>query len=176
MKVFIVGIADHAYQCDRNGNSAATCFGNYLVDLCKTQKFVLVAEEFSEMELRERKLSESVPQRVARDQRIEHLFVDPDRDERRGLEIPDDDEICSRHNIRRGDFDDFGDAEIASKRPLYWGPREDEWLRRILACGKFPCLLIIGAAHLNSVSEKLKVEGIEFSVLCNRWQSQSGSA
>jgi hypothetical protein len=171
MKIVIIGIADHNYQYPRPGNSHAKDFGSYLAKLCKEHTFSIIAEELSEEELAFRGLSESIARQVAvSNHGIEHLFADPNKDERRALGIPDDDEICRLHHIRRADFEDLGDAEIKTKGRLYWPRREAEWLRRIRERDTFPCLMIVGAAHVRSFSELLKTEAIDVSVVCDRWQ------
>lgn len=173
MKVFIIGVADHEFQRQHDGNAAAEDFKSLLTNICNKHEFWVIAEELSAEDLASRKSCDSVARLIAIAHGCKHVFADPNAEERRALGIPDDDEIGRRHNIRWLDFFENPngyEAAIAAKRPLYWPLREAEWLRRIRLCNAFPCLMIIGAAHIDSFSELLKKEDVDFLVLQNRWQ------
>jgi peptide subunit release factor 1 (eRF1) len=87
----------------------------------------------------------SLCEEVAKELDILHIFCDPNKSERKSLDLPESD--C----------------------PTTWSPRENEWLNR-LNSAQFPILFVCGANHVDSFAQKCDDKGIAVAVLERDWE------
>jgi hypothetical protein len=100
-----------------------------------------IGEEMSLMALGK---TVSLPQKVAAELCVSHVFCDPDEVERPLLGIP------------------IADC------PATWSGRESEWLNRLQSVA-FPVLFVCGANHVDSFCEKCEAQGMPTKVIEEDW-------
>ncbi len=81
MKVLLIGL-NHGLQLE-GYNSEWDKFKSYLNDLCLVEKPDLIAEELNIEAINKYKASDSVARQVASSLGIDHLFCDPDSNQRK---------------------------------------------------------------------------------------------
>ncbi|MDV2503800.1 MAG: hypothetical protein RX318_07580 [bacterium] len=118
----------------------------YIQCQCEENCLELVAEEFSEYALRENQADNSTAQLAANRMNLQHLFCDPDHNERRILGIQNEE-----------------DQEKENEG------REKEWLRRLLCSGKQRILFICGDSHVDSFEARLVKLGHQAKILRGNW-------
>lgn len=140
--VFLVGV-DHLIQ--HNGfvwpakKRALKEFSKYLIMVSKKYKLSILAEEFSEEALRLSNAKKSTLQAVAKQMNLMHIFCDPSSMERK------------RFNISN-----------KSQRENFWIDRFEIFMDKNI-------LFLCGASHLESISGKLTVKGIDTKIISSGW-------
>lgn len=124
----------------------------------------LVAEEMSE-DARDAEfgVGSTVPEKVAKKLGVKHLFCDPDSSERQSLGVKSRNEILLEAFFSDGDTDD--DVEIEEMVRASYRIRESSWLKKLKEANEDGVLFILGANHLQSFSEMLRLSGIEVSAV-----------
>lgn len=124
MFVYIVGV-DHRIQWIPKSSSPQWAkevdrFITYICSQCKEHNIEIVAEEFSEYLVNQNSAENSSARYAATKVGLEHLYCDPDPNERNQLEIEDS------------------------------NAREQEWLNRLVASKKEKIIFICGNNHIDS--------------------------
>ena len=146
--IFLVGVAHHAIQytpvsSGPQWEKVIKNFGKYIQDQCSSLGIDLIAEEWSEYSVKQNAASDSTARQAAEEIGVDHLFCDPDPDERLRLGIK---------NGRDGDPD-----------------REKEWLKRLIRSGKTQILFICGDGHLESFKTLLVGSGCNAKFIDRHW-------
>lgn len=143
MVVWIIG-TDHRIQwipqsSGPEWSSKIAEFAQHLKAQCEVHAIQLVAEEFSEYLVRLNNAQDSTASCAVKEIGCNHLFCDPDPDERAALGIQDDSD------------------------------RENEWLRRLVTSGSQRILFICGEDHADSFTIRLKDAGHTAQVISRDW-------
>lgn len=164
-QLLLVGLEHHYHQYvgATTGRGAPQQLMAFLREKCAAHNPDLLAEELSQEDVDLEGARNSVLRALATEFGLPHLFCDPDGAERQALKYPVEEIVkVTRFN---------GDAvKAADYMKQFWPIREGEWMRRIIATEARKCLLVIGAAHV----ETLSIRAVEFDyspvVLCDRWR------
>lgn len=171
--ILILGTS-HTYQygAGNTWNSDAPCterdeaaFRQVLVAAISDHDARAVFEEMNEQALAEVRVSVSVPQFVALDMGIKHVFCEPDRAERAKLEIEQENDIRLA-----AFFSGKSEQDIENALKEQFRKRESVWFERIRGFGVWPVLLVCGANHVPTFSTFLSERGSPFEVLYTDWQ------
>jgi hypothetical protein len=170
--LYIVG-TNHQYQLDfhsnpKSGQHTATensTFFRMLNELAASVGADIIAEELSKQVLQETKINASIPQLVADNINIAHLFCDPDSSERHLLGIKENNSI-----IVDAFFQNMGDADIQCAISENRLKREREWLRRLKQIEFKRGIFICGAHHANSIMNLALADKINALLIHDDWQ------
>lgn len=168
MKLVLVGV-NHAHQIHSTWNDNEG-FRRYLAERCQQQPFDLLAEELNEEAVRSWGGTGSVLRMLAGDLGIDHAFVDPTTAERAELGIPSQGEIIE--TLKRV-YKIAEESRIEAEERKFWAIREAEWLRRLVELNPPRCLMVVGANHVTSFSEKVRKLGHICVVACSKWAATS---
>lgn len=143
----------------------AQAFQRFLSEACRRYGIRTVAEEMNAEALAEVKRNESIPQRVASELSLTHLFCDPDRKQRRELGL------LQENDIRIQQFSDpnISDDEIERQICSALTRREHYWLERLQTVIQWPVLFICGADHVKSFEGILKDKGFSVECIAEDW-------
>lgn len=148
---------NHADQSVGHADGKSDLLARALVAICMAKKIDFIAEELSEDALEIQGSSHSTCLEVARGARVEHLFCDPDREERQRIGIPTVEQLKTELKIGRA-MSTHDEARLISKEREFWPRREAYWLAKIrslqLTCGIFVC----GRDHRESFQNLLRAE------------------
>jgi len=124
-----------------------------------------IAEEMNVQFLSEAGKFASVPQLIATELQLPHVFCEPDRCERKALGIAPEDHIRLLAQVN-------GASEENVERALakQFQQRESVWVERVNGLGAWPVLFVCGADHVCSFSESLAQAGVECEILHADWQ------
>jgi hypothetical protein len=162
----------------RNGESldasreAVEAFESYLADLARLFKADLIAEEASDESLAAQGHgASSVAKGVATLLSIQHLFCDPDTEQRRATGLKVGEELrthamtVSKESGR--EWTDVHDAEIKKQ----FSTREAVWLERLEDCepNNRSIIFVCGADHVDTFKAALDAKKILASIRCRDW-------
>ena len=140
--IYLIG-ADHLIQhwghLDSRKEVAVREFQRYLEKIVHERGIGVIAEELSESALNLSNTEVSSARKVAQALAIEHRFCDPTSEERKVLNIKDDNQ------------------------------REWEWLNRLQDLSERNVLFICGSSHLQSFPQLLIGKGFEVRILSDKW-------
>jgi hypothetical protein len=176
VEVHIVGTS-HSYQfgagstfgAETSSQDAADAFQSFLVSAARTIYATVICEELSCEALTAVGATVSVPENVAANLGLAHLFCDPDSSERRVLDILNENEI--RIHAELFNRPKSTEAEIQKRISQHYRKREVEWYRRIIEARSTPILFICGSNHVDSFYELLRSKGVQVSVICQDWSA-----
>jgi hypothetical protein len=174
VEVHIIGTGHH-YQFGAGatfGSSScshedAVAFQSFLISSAGAVNATAICEELSREALKAVDATVSVPETVAANLGLPHLFCDPDRAERRTLGIMDDNQV--RVQAEFFERPKPTEAEIQERILQHYQLRESEWHRRIIDSGNTKILFICGSNHVDSFLALLQSNGIRGSLLCTDW-------
>lgn len=160
---FGVGVKYGAYACTNEDQSR---FKAMLSELAVLIGADAIAEELSEQAMSEVGCGASVPQLVANELNLSHLFCDPNRAERQKLGIYDD------NFIRVAEFPKILDEPtVKSRIAESWSRRENEWIRRLRGLDASRLIFICGSEHLTTFVPLALQNGFDVSVVHKNWQA-----
>ena len=163
--VVLVGTS-HAYQ--RGGESCSPseliAFQDFIYSLCQKWQIELVTEEMSQGALEERGLTDSTVKQVVSSNSIRHKYIDPDREQRKGLGITENSDIKVQ-----GVFQEWSDAEIERRIGVEYKKRESLWLWSLLLIDQWPSLFVCGSEHVDSFSKLLQNSQIVVHIGASDW-------
>jgi hypothetical protein len=154
MKVLLIGL-NHGFQLEGYNNSEWDKFKSYLYDQCLKEKPNIIAEELNIEAIHLWKASDSVARRVASSLDIDHLFCDPDSDQRKILGIKDRNEIARDLGYGRV-LTNQQSNEVDIIERSYWERREKYWLDRLLEESFQKCFFLMGSVHMDSFCSLLR--------------------
>jgi hypothetical protein len=135
-----------------------------LRDLSVSCSAEAIAEELNEQALQEVGSDASVPQLLARELNIPHLFCDPDRTERLALGIRDE------NSIRISAFPkDLDEESVRILIDESWKRREEEWIRRLRGLAVSRLVFVCGADHISTFAPLATEHGFQVSVAHRDW-------
>lgn len=134
--IYLIGV-DHQVQHQKN-TQISMVFAFYLSKKIKELNIKFISEEWFEDLLNKNNVKSTVPQDVANKQKIEHVFCDPDKNERK----------------RIGWF---------SKKDDYL--REQYWLTKIKGETNGNIIFVCGSDHLESFNKLLLNNGFKSEIL-----------
>lgn len=179
--IHIIGTS-HSLQvwtdAKRNGESldarkeTVEAFESYLADVARSLKVDLIAEEASdEWVAAHGHGASSVAKEVAEQLGIQHLFCDPDTDQRHAIGLKVGEEMVS-HAMTLSketgrEWADVRDAEIKKGFSI----REAVWLERLEGCGanNRSILFVCGADHVDTFSAALDAQKILANIHHRDW-------
>jgi hypothetical protein len=162
-EVFIVGTS-HTFQLGKDGQKARE-FRRVLIDAAKSNVCLLIAEELNPQALAEAEVPTSVPQDVATELGLEHVFCDPNRDERASLGIVQETDIQAKYMFKTTD-----EEVIQTEIDISLRAREEYWVERLKHHSLWPLLFVCGANHVRSLCDLLQVNGIVATVVESDWE------
>lgn len=112
----------------------------------------------------------SIPQRVAEELTLKHLFCEPDNEQRVSRKIKDEMAIEIERDFERCISAKEADRQIRESRTK----RENYWLKRLrekVPESEYPVLFICGAKHVNTFSKLLRESGFNVMCICEYWES-----
>jgi hypothetical protein len=176
VEVHIIGTS-HSYQFGAGSTfgaqtcsqDAADAFNSFLVSAARSVYATIISEELSREALIDVGATVSVPEVVATNLGLLHLFCDPDRSERRALDILNDNDVRVRAELF--DRPKPTEAEIEMRISQHYRKREAEWYRRIIEARNTPILFICGSNHVDSFYGLLRSKGVQVSVVCQDWSA-----
>lgn len=141
-------------------------FAQVLKELALSFDVGAIAEELNQQALEEVGSQVSVPQLVAAELQLPHLFCEPNRAERASMGIR------AENEIRLSRFPDTLD-EPTIKRLVAesWRLREDEWLRRLRELTADRVLFVCGADHIATFVPLARNGGVLVNVAHEDWQA-----
>jgi hypothetical protein len=162
--------ARRAEPVDRPNSIRA--FACYLGQVAAALKADVIAEEASPEWLDHHGPgASSVARGVASDLGIEHLFCDPDSDERRSLNLKTGGELVA-HAVAVArttgeEWTDVHNRELRGQFPV----REAVWVERLQrgGCATRDVIFVCGADHTASLLSSLEDIGFPASVYCRDW-------
>jgi hypothetical protein len=171
-QLFIIGTSHHlqfgagvsfgGHSCTVEDEAA---FSNALRVLADSRGTDAVAEELNDQALREVQRLASVPQLIATELQVPHMFCEPNRAERRGLGIRDENTI--RLSVFPKTLDESTVGRLVAES---WALREREWLRRLTQLKATRIMLICGADHVKTFVPLARAEGFEVEVVHENWE------
>jgi hypothetical protein len=162
MFIQIVG-TNHEHQYLRLGKDYSS-FESYLKNLLRKNNFDLAAEEMNEEAIASEKAFGSVVKNVAIDEKVEHLFCDPESEERDRLGIRSEKDIIrelSGGSVLRPEHEESFQEQIEKS----WAIRERVWLDRLLKTGKSSILFVCGTKHQSRFKKLLEENQVDCSVV-----------
>lgn len=173
--VYLVGITSHESQVDLNDEP-----NKLFYDLIKSSSVKynidLIAEEFSEEALNKRRYKgarDTIARMVSKELNIGYLPCDPDSDERKKLGIKNGKEIAKELGYKQSErffvLSPEQAHEVDEREKSYWPKREGFWLSKLTGCSFEKCLFILGAKHIDSFSDLLKIKSYQPKTLERDW-------
>ena len=162
MFIQIIG-TNHEHQYLRHGKDYSS-FESYLKDLLRKNNFDLAAEEMSEEAIASEKAFGSVVKNVAIQENVEHLFCDPESEERDSLGIRSEEDIIrelSGGSVLRPEHEESFQEQIEKS----WAIRERVWLDRLLKTEKSSILFVCGTKHQSRFKKLLDENQVDCSVV-----------
>lgn len=171
MKIYLIS-TNHANQMIGCKHGRSDIFFEYIKSLCNKHNDIdLLAEELSIEALeiwKPQGVTASVCKKISEKFSINHIFCDPNSDERKQLRIESDREILER--LRKEKYSHHKETEILNLESEKNHPkRERFWLDKILSTNFNSCLFIIGTKHHESFSLLLRESQINFEILNYNW-------
>lgn len=167
-KIVIIGTS-HQYQTaeERCPPLGAQAFHWFLSEACRRYGIQTVAEEMNEEALAEVERNESIPQRVARELSLTHLFCDPNRKQRRDRGLLQENDI----EIQKFFDPTISKDEIERRKREALTGREQYWLERLQTVpeSEWPVLFICGANHVKSFTGILEGKGFSVERIAHDW-------
>lgn len=160
---YILGV-NHIYQWKYNKE-----FVSYIKYIINSRSINAIVEEFSEEACVLNKVKTSILKKITSKQSIIHVYLDPNRNERRALGIPSRDEI--KKELGYDGMLVYGgspaDVKIDRVQKSYYLIREKEWLRRIHINNivSINTLVVTGFNHIKSFSKQLQDESIDCQII-----------
>ena len=111
----------------------------------------------------------SIPQRVAEELTLKHLFCEPDNEQRDSRKIKDEMVIEIERDFKRSISAEEADRQIRESRTK----REDYWLEQLqrkVAESEYPVLFICGAEHVDTFSKLLEENDFNVTCICKDWK------
>jgi len=167
--IFLVG-THHERQHNGLGsltNNANKDFIEYIKKVAIQKQIDLIAEEFSEEALKKSKASESTLKIIAENLGINHLFCDPNEQERQKLGIPASTDLRQRLKLLKPlTIADIraNERKLEEERKKYHGIREKFWLKKIIGSSATNIIFVCGIDHLPSFENLLNQNSIEVLV------------
>ena len=147
-------------------------FAAYVADVAATVKAELIAEEASSEWIDSHGPGAiSIAMAAASDLGIEHLFCDPNTEERSALGLKVGSELRDHAMAVAGttgeDWTDVHTRELREQFPA----REAFWIERLLGrrSAAREVVFICGADHADSFSASLEAAGLQASIVCRDW-------
>ena len=157
------GFAFGGFQCTTEDQAA---FLSMLRELVQREFLGAVAEELNQQALQEAGGSRSVPQALAAELGLPHLFCEPDRTERTQLGIRDE------NSIRISAFPKTLDATIVQRLAAEsWRLWEEEWLKRLVRLNSSRTLFVCGANHVGPFVARATDHGFQVVVSHANWET-----
>lgn len=169
--IYLIGV-NHGLQFVNKTSDDKTidAFDDYVRDLCTEQGIRCIAEEMSIEALNKWGATRYLCKSIADELSIKHIFSDPDSDERKSRGIRSEKEIR----------DQLGYTQVLSQSQVKkvdevlkaeWPRREQFWLEKILEVKAAPILFVLGSSHIESFSNLLTREAIDFKILARKWEA-----
>jgi len=152
-----------SHPIQRGEDNKSEKFSIYIEQLIRDYSIKAIAEEIDGE-------SKLIAQKLAEEKNIIHKLIDPNNEEKKILQIKDEDEIkkeilqipgCDK--LDSGQWNDKADEEIDKLEQISYRQREEEWFKRIKELNTFPLLVICGANHYEPFYKLL--ENNMFSVM-----------
>jgi hypothetical protein len=160
---FGAGASYGPHECSANDHAA---FAGLLRKVAESSAADAIAEELNEQALREVGSNASVPQLLARELKIPHLFCEPDREERQSLGIQDE------NSIRISAFPKTLDEKLVQRLvEQSWKRREEEWLRRLDGLASYRIVFVCGASHVETFVPRAIEHGFHVEVRHADWKA-----
>ena len=171
--LYLVG-TDHVFQFGAGAvYGGSTCsheneqaFFTALNGACTAHRIRAIAEELNDQALAEMGMTTSVPHKLAMSLGLTHIYCDPDREERGGLQIRADNAV-----IAFGQISGTSQEEIEREILVEWNKRELFWCKRVENLSLWPVLFICGASHIPTFSYLLKMRGLPHEVVFADWEA-----
>jgi hypothetical protein len=167
MNILLIGL-NHSYQL-KGYASEWEKFKSYLMALCLREHPDLIAEELNEEGIKKWNADDSVARRVAEVLKIDHLFCDPDSDQRKILGIKCHKEITQELGYSNV-LTKQQSLEVDKIEKSYWEKRERFWLDRLMRKKFEKCIFLIGGDHVDRFNALLMSRGIESIIIEENWQ------
>lgn len=160
MHLFLIFV-NHADQGIGHAHGQSDQLFNTLKRICDSKTVYFIAEELSEEALRLQKLHQSTCRAVAHEQRVTHLFCDPDCAEREILGIPSEKQLKTELGIGSA-ISAFDERRLATKMREFWPIREAHWLERIRALQREQGVFVCGRDHRETFPALLRIERVTY--------------
>lgn len=167
MKIFLIGL-NHSFQL-KGYEKGWKFFKTYLYEQCIEENPDLIAEELNIEAIELWKASDSVARIVANSLGIDHLFCDPDSNQRKKHGIKSRKEIIADLGFGRA-IPSQESEKIDRIEKKQWPKREEFWLKRLLGHGFKKCIFLVGTEHIDSFSEKIKANSINLKIITQNWE------
>jgi hypothetical protein len=160
MHLFLV-FANHADQGVGHAHGQSDQLSNALKRICNAKTIYFIAEELSEEALWLQRSHQTTCRAIANEQRVVHLFCDPDCAEREKLGIPSEKQLKSELGIGSA-MSSFDERRLATKMKEFWPIREAHWLKRIRALRLEQGLFVCGRDHRETFPALLRTERVTY--------------
>jgi hypothetical protein len=179
--VFIIGV-DHRFQ--HNGDNKDINndlrllkdeFYNYLIGKVNILNIKLIAEEYNDEVLNQKKkwfgATDSLGRLAALSMRIDHIFCDPNSEERRELGIPSGREIkINLFGTNREPRNNYEKKLIEEEKKKYWHIREKYWLEKIRNKMQEPIIFICGTHHSERFKSLIANNSYKAKIITRDWE------
>lgn len=169
--IYIIGV-DHKIQHGGYGQANEAqrlLFYKYLEETVKKLDIRIIAEESNEEVLSMAMVKNCVARDISNKFKIQHIFCEPTKCERRELGIPNENKICELLgiDILRLSREDKG--KIKEKYEEYFPIREKFWFEQISNYRRQKILMIIGSGHTSSFPEILRKNDCDYKIVNVNW-------
>ena len=138
-------------------------------NLCLKEQPDLIAEELSEDAIRKWNASDSVARNIAKTLSVNHLFCDPNIDERKVLGIK-----CRQQIIRELGYGSVLTREqslqVDKIEKSHWDVRERFWLDKLIENSSGRTIFLLGTDHVDRFVTLLMANRIATIVVDRDWQ------
>lgn len=166
--IYLIGI-NHNLQHNGNGSanlySLRNKFSAFLNEKIQEYGITLLAEEFNEEALKINAAIDTVAQHITDKLKIEHIFCDPNTEERQNIGIPSRAEIKSALSIKGLVVSLEDDNRIKEEQRKYHPIREMYWFGKIEKYLHENLIFVCGADHLKGFEALLSSKGYKPVVL-----------
>ena len=169
--IYLVGVNHGVQFVNKTSDDNVTgAFEEYLRAVCTQHGIQCIEEEMSIESLNKWGATRHICKSIADELSIKHIFCDPDSNERKSRGIRSEKEIR----------DELGYSQILSQSQVEkldevlksdWPLREEFWLEKVLEAKGAPILFVLGSSHVDSFSDLLTRNGIDFVVLERKWEA-----
>jgi len=162
----IIALIGTSHKYQRPGHPAESEFRSLINQVCASLKVQAIAEEMSLEALAQQHATQSICEKIAKAAGLPHRYCDPDNEQRRDLNIRDE------QNIQDEGFNcNWNPERIEEEVAASHAIRERHWLTLLLQLDRWPVLFVCGDNHIDSFCQMLKNNNLHVDAKARDWQA-----
>lgn len=168
-ELFLIG-TDHSHQIFGHKDGDSELFLEFLLAQIALHRISWIGEELNREALRRFRAAHSTAELAAKSAKIQHLFCDPDTEERSNLGIPTTEQLAQ---ILGHDPCNLPHKEVMKAVDLesqkYWSARESNWLEKLQRETRGRAIFIFGSKHVDTFSTILRLHSVKYTIITNKF-------